>query len=74
MSKPKMNRIIESKHDLIELMNKVEVLWLEHEVDAEDTDRVMYHLKSAKQKLREMIGKNAYAEVYKSEPQLKIAT
>lgn len=74
MSKPKVNRIIESKHDLIELMNKVEDLWVDHEVDQEDTDRVMYHLKSAKQKLREMIGKNVYAEVYKNEPQLKIAT
>ena len=74
MSKPKANRIIESKHDLIELMNKVEDLWVDHKVDQEDTDRVMYHLKSAKQKLREMIGKNVYAEVYKNEPQLKIAT
>ena len=61
----KNNRIIESKHDLMDLINKVSDLWVDHDIDKDDTDRVLYNLKQAKIKLREMIGKNAYNQVYK---------
>lgn len=61
----KNNRIIESKHDLMDLINKVSDLWVDHDIDKDDTDLVLYNLKQAKIKLREMIGKNAYNQVYK---------
>ena len=61
----KNNRIIESKHDLMDLINKVSDLWVDHDIDKDDTDRVLYNLKQAKIKLREMIGKNAYNQFYK---------
>ena len=34
----KNNRIIESKHDLMDLINKVNDLWVDHDIDKEDTD------------------------------------
>ena len=34
----KNNRIIESKHDLMDLINKVNDLWVDNDIDKEDTD------------------------------------